>query len=135
MSSNAVFVTAALAILFTAGCAKVTTENNEERVMNDLRHSVETSSPITNHNDLARRLSIPPARVQAITIGADAKVRLLNQLKGATLGYMCTETACTCSGDADCNDMFSTVCNNPRTDGVCVETGAGGVTCSCQFTD
>jgi len=128
MSTNARFVTAILAISLAQGCA-----SSEERVMDDLRRSVETSSPIENRDELAKMLSIPATRVEAITIGADAKSRLLGQLTGATLGYICTEAACTCSGDADCNDMYSTVCNDPGTDGSCVETSGGRVTCTCVF--
>ena len=43
-------------------------------------------------------------------------------------GFECSGPLCICSGDDDCNDMFSTdLCG----DGICFEDGNGGVVCLC----
>jgi len=49
-------------------------------------------------------------------------------LIGGVLGFSCGSLACTCSGDNDCNDMFSTNACGPYA--VCDETG-GRVKCVC----
>jgi hypothetical protein len=47
---------------------------------------------------------------------------------GGRLGFACGPLGCVCSGDPDCNDMFSSgVCG----DGICFEDGSGGVVCVC----
>ena len=45
----------------------------------------------------------------------------------STAQFECSRASCSCSGDADCNDMFSSgVCGR---DALCDQTG--GVTCTC----
>ncbi len=47
--------------------------------------------------------------------------------KGGTMNFQCNMTSCTCRGDADCNNMFSSnVCGRSA---VCDTTS--GVECSC----
>ena len=47
---------------------------------------------------------------------------------GGRLGFACGPWGCVCSGDVDCNDMFSSgICG----DGICFEDGSGGVVCIC----
>jgi hypothetical protein len=49
--------------------------------------------------------------VLASTVGADAATRL-GGFGRRTLGYTCDGGLCSCSGEDDCNDMFSgTDCN------------------------
>jgi hypothetical protein len=44
------------------------------------------------------------------------------------LGFTCGPLGCVCSGDSDCNDMFSSgICG----DAICFEDGSGGVVCIC----
>ena len=44
------------------------------------------------------------------------------------LGFECGSGICICTGDRDCNDLFSTgLCG----DGICFETADGGVVCLC----
>jgi hypothetical protein len=44
------------------------------------------------------------------------------------LGFECTGPFCICTGDDDCNDLFTTdLCG----DAICFETDAGGVVCLC----
>ncbi len=56
-------------------------------------------------------------------------VDLMQQVRGGGgMQFQCNFMVCSCSGDADCNDMFSTsVCG----DGICFEDGQGGVVCFC----
>lgn len=52
--------------------------------------------------------------------------RPLAPTKGTTSNFQCSSTSCSCRGDRDCNDMFSSgVCGA----GLCDETS--GVSCSC----
>lgn len=44
------------------------------------------------------------------------------------LGFSCGALGCVCTGDADCNDMFSTNVCGPNA--VCFESGSG-VVCVC----
>ena len=48
------------------------------------------------------------------------------------LGFLCSGNACICSGDADCNGMFSTVCGDGYAQ--CWVRGPGGqnVFCICS---
>lgn len=47
--------------------------------------------------------------------------------KGGTMNFQCNMTSCTCQGDADCNNMFtSNVCGRSA---VC--DTSGNVECSC----
>ena len=44
------------------------------------------------------------------------------------LGFECGGAVCICTGDRDCNDLFTTgLCG----DGICFETADGGVVCLC----
>lgn len=122
-----------LVFIVFQGCSPSEQQNTEIRLMEELRQTVDQGTAIRSHDELAGKLAIPRERVQAITVGPSAQTQLAGGLKGVTLAYICSETSCTCSGDLDCNDMFTTVCSDPKTDGVCIETTGGQVTCSCQF--
>ena len=66
-------------------------------------------------------------------LGTTAGVLRLNVAAGSVafprLAFDCGVFVCGCSGDDDCNDMFTRgVCGG---DAVCVEDGAGGVWCIC----
>jgi hypothetical protein len=46
----------------------------------------------------------------------------------ARAGFECSGPLCVCTGDDDCNDMFTTgLCG----DAICFETADGGVVCLC----
>jgi hypothetical protein len=48
---------------------------------------------------------------------------------GGGLGFQCTGLHCSCNGDGDCNDMFSTnVCGDIAQ---CYEESDGSVRCEC----
>ena len=56
-------------------------------------------------NALRRSLAVVLGfAVLTATVGADAATRLGGR---RPLGYTCDGGLCSCSGDADCNDMFS----------------------------
>ena len=75
--------------------------------------------------------SLSTERVEpALMLGQRSAVRLLAGLGlGGRLGFSCGGGSCTCAGDADCNDMFSTdVCGDVAS---CQEGPDGSVTCAC----
>lgn len=73
---------------------------------------------------------------QAVTLKAGAtlkarQTRLLAQgLRsiGGSMQYDCSGPICICSGDEDCNKMFS---SGRCGDGICFEDDSGGVVCLC----
>lgn len=49
------------------------------------------------------------------------------------LGYSCGDGFCTCTGDPDCNDMFSgTECGTGPKSAICQINGAGVPRCRCS---
>lgn len=80
---------------------------------------------------MPRQLGKRPPRVKAGE-ALDARqigvlVGALNQLQ-PRLGFECSGLLCICTGDADCNDLFSSgLCG----DGICFEDGSGNVVCLC----
>jgi hypothetical protein len=58
----------------------------------------------------------------------DVLVKALHRMR-PQLGFDCSGPLCICSGDDDCNDLFSSgLCG----DGICFEDGQGGVVCVCM---
>ena len=92
---------------------------------------VRESEPVGSHQELQSRLSLPEGRVEAIVVGEEGKARLTEFFAGnaGQTGYECSVNACWCSGDADCNRMFTDVCRSPTTNGSC--TGEPPI-CSCK---
>jgi hypothetical protein len=57
----------------------------------------------------------------------DLLVTALSRIRGAP-GFDCSGPLCICSGDDDCNDMFTTgLCG----DAICFSDSAGNVVCLC----
>lgn len=79
------------------------------------------------------RVSIMPAQMILRSIPSVGRSILprfggVGGVGGVALGFSCSRLACSCSGDDDCNDMFSSgVCGDIAS---CDETG-GGVRCGC----
>jgi len=48
-------------------------------------------------------------------------------LDTGTVGYTCGPLTCVCSGDDDCNNMFTSACSSDTSGDVCV-----GDTCQCN---
>jgi len=80
------------------------------------------ASRSTHHHVAARRFS--PASIvvpQLRRRGGAVAGTIGSQVIGGRLGFECSSTACTCQGDRDCNDLYSTgLCGDV---GVCGETG------------
>jgi hypothetical protein len=67
---------------------------------------------------------VPAAQIVSNRTASGVRARLARQ----GLGFSCGGLGCVCSGDVDCNDMFSTnVCGPNAT---CFESG-GQVICVC----
>jgi len=117
------------------GCSDTDTTGHSEAKKNlqdALTRAVENSKPIESHEKLVDRLHLSTDRAQAITIGAPAKGLIAGELGANTLNAICIGDTCICAGDADCNDLFSGKCRDPRTDGACTEDFGGGVICYCK---
>lgn len=72
--------------------------------------------PASERANLAKRLKLSPDRFAVIKTGDQApgpNVLAFDANKDCSGGW------CTCTGDKDCNDMFSGVCADPSTGGVC----------------
>ena len=70
----------------------------------------------------------PEAIVQIAALhksGAFAEATMRN-------GFWCSDGACICAGNSDCNHMFSTVCRDPATGGSCFHTGSMPI-CVCTL--
>ena len=78
----------------------------------------------TEREELAKRLKLSPDRFDVIKIG-DVGVVAFSPDKDCSDGF------CTCTGDEDCNDMFSGVCSDPSTDGIC-QIRDGVPRCRCK---
>lgn len=93
-----------------------------ERLSKDLQ-------PITDREELARKLKLSPDRFAAIKTGAQVTGPLVVAFdadKDCTLSGHCI-----CFGDRSCNEMFSGICRSESTDGSC--EGSGNETaCSCE---
>lgn len=75
-----------------------------------------------------------PTRPTRLSAGATLEPQHVEVLAAALetlrprLGFQCSGPICICSGDADCNDMFTTsLCG----DAICFVTDGGGVVCLC----
>lgn len=68
-------------------------------------------------------------RLSASPVSSDSCVSQIATRPGTGLGFTCSGLRCTCSGDDDCNDMFSTgLCGDVAQ---CYEDSNGGVRCEC----
>jgi len=79
----------------------------------------------------------PPAQEKAVQKGDLGQVqeRAVRGSGGATLGFTCGATECTCTGDIDCNNMFSSgKCNGPILDNDCNTTNPLVPVCHCLMS-
>jgi hypothetical protein len=72
--------------------------------------------PVTEREDLARRLKLSADRFGMIKTGEEA---LGSGVLAFDADKDCRGGWCTCTGDEDCNEMFSGVCADPSTGGIC----------------
>lgn len=127
------FVTLALLVVTQVSCSHSRQQNAEDLLREELLESTAKGRPTESHEELANTLKIPMARAQAIVIGPQAQDELKEQLGSATFNYHCGDKFCDCAGDSDCNDMFSTVCRDPATNGRCTYRDDGTVICYCRI--
>lgn len=79
--------------------------------------------------------SAPIAKITLSKSAAAATNRAFvrgSYLKGRSGGleFTCNSIVCVCTGDDDCNQMFSTICSSPSTGGTCTEIN-GVTVCAC----
>lgn len=127
-------LTAVFGIMLTAalvGCTINPPTTAEQLLLEELNQSVADIKEIEDHDTLADSLKIRKDRANAILIGAQGRNTVLNTIKSHTLNYSCSFNICACSGDIDCNDMFTGACRSPTTNGSC--SGSGSSTrCTCN---
>lgn len=85
--------------------------------------------PVTDREALAARLKLSPERFSVIKTGAQVSGPMTVAFDSST---NCKFGHCTCVGDAECNDMFSTICASPSTDGSCEVAGSDTI-CTCKY--
>lgn len=98
--------------------------------LTDLRQRSSVAAPIDSHEELARRVRIDISRAEAIDVGEVGKERLHAELAKPLL-KICDQDICVCTGDADCNSVFSRECRDPKTNGACSDS-AGVTICFCR---
>lgn len=98
----------------------------------------ETSRPVSTMQD-AQTVSGDPSQIQDRAVPMDKSrymaaprvtgPRVPIPPRGGTMNFSCNTTSCSCHGDADCNNMFSSnVC------GRSAECNTGSGECSCLRT-
>lgn len=111
--------------LILCSCNSQSKDEELEKLLANL--DFEESASILSSTELARRpLAANRTNITSIATGQEGK-RIVQSLvtsgafdKAARRNeFWCSGGACICSGDADCNDMFSTVCRSPSTGGAC----------------
>ena len=87
----------------------------------------ETKSQTLPPERSVQGLALPAQKSKFFNVPRLQGIRTPIHPKGGTMNFSCGVTSCTCHGDADCNNMFSSkVCGQSA---VCDETH--GVECSC----
>lgn len=115
---------------FTAGASLYKTDR-QYRMVKVL------GAPVDGWEALVQPAQVPTLRLQPVptfpnitNVGTILKPILTRGIVGTQpLPFRCDSLACECSGDADCNDMFSTdACG---TNATCEDLPGGGVRCVC----
>ena len=119
--------------LILQGCSRSELQRDKDDLLNQLKTSVDAGTNISNHDKLEGMLNIPQERVQAIIVGPGSQAIFANRLLGAKASPFCTGIHCTCEGDLECNKMYSGICRNPGTNGICIDSG-GILLCTCTIS-
>jgi hypothetical protein len=133
---------------FRGRCRTYTKSTPSLGRMNDKTSSaiisrVKKSSPNSGTNNLANTkvksksrssLSrsfnrVSKSRINRITVGNRGKLNV-SQVLRRTNYIGCSGTLCICTGDRDCNDLFSGQCKSPSSGGSCAGSGSGTI-CYC----
>jgi hypothetical protein len=86
---------------------------------------------VKSSNSLIRSLNrVPQSRVKRITTGARG-MRNVNRVIGSSNLVGCSGDLCICTGDKDCNDLFSGKCSSPSSGGSCAGSGSTTI-CYCN---
>lgn len=87
----------------------------------------EPTSPSPSSDESVQERGLPMQRSGFMNVPRLKGTRTPIPPKGGTMNFSCNMTSCTCRGDHDCNNMFSsTVCGKSA---VC--DTSSGVECSC----
>lgn len=113
------------------GCIGDSRITAEQLLLEELNQSAVDNREIEDHESLADSLGISKDRAEAIIVGAEGRNNVLNSITSHKLNYSCSFKICSCSGDVDCNDMFSGACRSPTTNGSCSGSGSSTV-CTCN---
>ncbi len=73
---------------------------------------------------------VPKSRVNRITAGARG-MRNVKRIVGSSNFVGCSGDLCICTGDKDCNDLFSGKCSSPSSGGSCAGSGSSTI-CYCN---
>lgn len=85
---------------------------------------------VKSSNSLIRSLNrVPKNRVKRITTGVRG-MRNVNRVVGSSKFIGCSGDLCICTGDKDCNELFSGKCSSPSSGGSCAGSGSGTI-CYC----
>ncbi|MEH6726876.1 MAG: hypothetical protein V7703_12010 [Hyphomicrobiales bacterium] len=85
---------------------------------------------VRSNSSLIKSLNrVPKSRVKRITTGARG-MRNVNRVIGSSKFVGCSGDLCICTGDKDCNDLFSGKCSSPSSGGSCAGSGSGTI-CYC----
>lgn len=82
-------------------------------------------------NSLAQSLNrVPKSRMKTITAGSRG-MRNVKRVVGTSNFKGCDGNLCICTGDKDCNDLFSGECSSPSSGGSCAGSGSSTI-CICN---
>jgi hypothetical protein len=101
-----------------------------QKLSDALSATMKAGTPLTDKAQLANRLHLSVDRVKVFDTGIGEGI---GRPTTGTAGMIVCESdiRCTCRGDSECNDMFETVCRDPKTGGKCTTSSSGAVTCEC----
>jgi hypothetical protein len=85
--------------------------------------------PVDDMAGLARRLNLAESRVRSFDRQPFNSGLMSSAFRS---NFTCGDVVCTCVGDRDCNNMFSTVCRSETTGGRCTTFGPF-MWCSCHY--
>lgn len=119
-------------IVTLVGCTDTSKITSEQLIFEETTVLLKDSKAIENHDSLVRTLKIPKVRASSINIGQPGLDAIRRSFSGPfTNSYMCRVASCSCTGDTECNKMFSGVCRDPRSGGSCTGSGSSTV-CTCN---
>ena len=71
------------------------------------RIQVRTAKGVMTMADLLKKTGKTVTGKLRVGVSSDMRAQKLNLGRGRSLNYNCSGLLCTCSGDVDCNDMFT----------------------------